>query len=277
MSYPIALLFLFTLIFIASVFIVTYRTFQAQRLKRRIASMPFPETWRRTLERTSHYPQLDAARKWQSERAVLQFVHTKSFAGVGMAVTEEMKVITAFYACLMVQNRPGYGYDRLKTILFYSDDFVVDNVYEHGGIVSEERDILDGQSSNDTVVLSWPQAESEAYHPGEHNVIIHEFAHVLDFEDGFSDGRPPLSRSESEEWSLVLHREYEKLVHALDRGHHSGKYELLGAYAATNEAELFAVASERYFCSPTRLRNSLPELYTLLDAFYAPANLGGSR
>jgi hypothetical protein len=230
--------------------------------------MPFPNPWRAYLEKTLHYPRLTSDKKTRIERSILIFIHMKTYVGAGLDITDEMKIVTAFYACLMVQNRPGDGYPSLQTIILYSDDFVVDELHEHGGIVSKGRSVLDGQSSPDTVVLSWHDAEAEAYHPSEHNVIIHEFAHILDFEDGLSDGVPLLPNAEEKTWEHVLGHAFKTLEHALEHGHLSEKYQLLGEYAATNEAEFFAVASERFFMRPEPLRHHFPALYSLLESFY---------
>ena len=268
MSYPIALLSIFTSLFLLTTAIVYYRGRERRLLLKTLRTMPFPEIWRTYLLRTVHYPRLTAQARESIERSVLEFVHTKTFSGIGLDVTDEMKVVIAFYACLMVSNRAGDGYPSLQSVLIYSDDFVVDELHEHGGIVSQGRSVLDGQSSHDTVVLSWYDAEAEAYHPSEHNVIIHEFAHILDFEDGLSDGVPLLPNPEEKTWEHVLGHAYRSLEKALEHGHLSEKYQLLGDYAATNEAEFFAVASERFFMRPEQLHHHFPKLYTLLESFY---------
>ncbi|MDD4854529.1 MAG: zinc-dependent peptidase [Sulfuricurvum sp.] len=68
-----------------------------------------------------------------------------------------------------------------------------------------------------------------------------KFAHEIDFMDGEIDGVPPIEQS---------------------------KYELLGAYAASNEAEFFAVVTERFFESPVSLKLHFPELYDEFKDFY---------
>jgi Mlc titration factor MtfA (ptsG expression regulator) len=47
-----------------------------------------------------------------------------------------------------------------------------------------------------------------------------------------------------------------------------GKYRLLGEYAATNEAEFFAVITELYFNRPRTLQRHFPDLYQVFRAFY---------
>ena len=239
-------------------------------LLEKLRTVPFPASWRRTLGKTVHYPRLDRDERERIERAVLRFAHTKPFVGIGLEVTEEMKAVIAFYACLIVRNRPGYDYPTLRSVLVYADEFIVDEHHEYGGIVSEGPSVLDGQSSSDTVVLSWYDAEAEAFHPSDHNVIVHEFAHILDFEDGFSDGFPLLSKAEANVWEQTIAHEFRALEAAVSHGRLSEKQQLLGDYAATNEAEFFAVASERYFMCPDALRKLHPHLYTLLSDFYGP-------
>jgi MtfA peptidase len=268
MSYPTALLSIFVFLFLATASVTLYRTYRRRKLLQTLRTMPFPETWRAYLRRTVHYPELDRQAQAEIERAILRFVYTKTFIGSGLEVTEEMKAVIAFYACFMVRHRAGDGYPSLQAILLYADDFVVDELHEHGGIVSQGPSVLDGQSSHDTVVLSWPDAEAEAYHPSEYNVIIHEFAHILDFEDGYSDGVPPLPAAEETTWEHTLDHEFKALEKAVVHGHLSEKYQLLGDYAATDKAEFFAVASERFFMQPDALRHHFPDLYRHLAAFY---------
>jgi Mlc titration factor MtfA (ptsG expression regulator) len=86
--------------------------------------------------------------------------------------------------------------------------------------------------------------------------------------DGEVDGVPPLERSKYHAWTEVLYRDFKKLSHVLETEKGWGKYKLLGRYAATNEAEFFAVVSERFFESPHSLKHHFPELYAQLKAFY---------
>jgi len=269
MSYPLALLSIFFFLFVSWASVVYYRGRRQRVLLEKLRTMPFPDAWRRTLEKTLHYPHLSPQERGRIERSVLRFVHTKRFSGVGMEVTEEMKAVIAFYACLMVRRRPeAYCYPSLEGIIVYADDFVVDEFHDRGGIVSEQRSVLDGQSSHDTVALAWPDVEEEVFHPSDYNVVVHEFAHILDFEDGLSDGTPMLPKALSHQWDRVLEHEFKHLEAATDRGHLSEKYQLLGEYAATDIVEFFAVASERYFMQPVLFEHHFPELHKLFAAYY---------
>ena len=63
------------------------------------------------------------------------------------------------------------------------------------------------------VVLSWDDVRAGAsdFNDGQ-NVVLHEFAHQLDQEDGVADGAPILEqRSQYVAWARVLGAEYDQL------------------------------------------------------------------
>ena len=96
-------------------------------------------------------------------------------------------------------------------------------------------------------------------------VILHEMAHILDAEDGIFDGTPLFDdTAQGAEWARVLKRDFDRQRDAVDAGEDTP----LDDYAARNHAEFFAVATEAFFCSPDRLRASLPDLYEQLRRFY---------
>jgi Mlc titration factor MtfA (ptsG expression regulator) len=118
------------------------------------------------------------------------------------------------------------------------------------------------------VVIAWNEAKRQAYHLRHHNVVIHELAHVLDFEDGLPDGVPPLERAKLHRWTQVLYRRYEALRERAEKNRDWGDYRLIGDYAATNEAEFFAVVTELFFTHPKSLKSHFPDLYAEWKDFY---------
>jgi Mlc titration factor MtfA (ptsG expression regulator) len=64
---------------------------------------------------------------------------------------------------------------------------------EHG-VVHEYDEVLSGEAlEGGPVMLSWRDVRSSGRSAAEgYNVVIHEFAHVLDMADGLADGVPPL-------------------------------------------------------------------------------------
>ena len=88
------------------------------------------------------------------------------------------------------------------------------------------------------VVLSWGDVVTGAANPRDgRNLVLHEFAHKLDMEDGAVDGAPALTgRSHYAAWARVLSQEFLALQASAARG----KKSVLDAYGATSPPEFFA-------------------------------------
>jgi MtfA peptidase len=197
------------------------------------------------------------------------FLAEKSFEGAGgLQVTDEIRLAIAAQACILLLGREPRFYPGLDAIIVYPHAYV-SRMGRRGpdGTVSDAPEVLLGESwRQGALVLSWDDAGRGAadIHDG-HNVVFHEFAHQLDSEDGQADGAPLLEkRSMYVAWAQVLGREYEDLVERLRR--HAPTF--LDAYAGTNPAEFFAVATEAFFEEPQAMRARHRELYEQLRIFY---------
>jgi len=269
MEYYLHLFAFITIIWATVVVFWLYGEYRKRKRLRWIASLRFGDQSRSYLEQLSHYRYLSKEEKEKIERSILLFIHTKTFTGVKLEVTEEMKIVIAFYACLLLLHiETDNCYDNLKTIVIYNQPVFIDRLQNNGGIFSKEQLLIDGQSANDTVVIVWHDAKREAYHPRKENVIIHEFSHEIDFMDGEINGIPPLERSKYHEWTNILYREFQKLHTIALKNREWGDYQLIGEYASTSEAEFFAVLTERFFESPHSLKKKFPDLYHILKDFY---------
>jgi Mlc titration factor MtfA (ptsG expression regulator) len=122
------------------------------------------------------------------------------------------------------------------------------------------------------VVLSWDGAIAGATEPDKQgNVVLHEFAHQLDQEDGVADGAPLLAGPTFSQtlqwyrtWARILSEEFQQLRRAAEDGQET----VLDTYGARNPAEFFAVATECFFERPSRLQERHPALYAQLKEFY---------
>ena len=242
----------------------------ARRRRARLRSLAFPAAWRATLERcVPHYRRLPEPLKRQLESQVQVFLGEKSFVGcAGQAIDDEVRLIVAAQACLLVLNRRDYCFPNLREILVYPAAFVVDKVRsEPSGVLLEQRHALAGESwSRGRVILSWEDVLRGAA-DGEDgkNVVIHEFAHQLDQEKGYANGAPWLgSRHRYARWSQVMAAEFARLQYAATIGHPT----LLDPYGARDPAEFFAVASEVFFEQPRTMAALHPELYEELRHAY---------
>lgn len=240
------------------------RIWQYKKLK----SMPFPQAYENILQNIEHYKLLSPTYKEKIHLLILSFIENKEFIEAKITINEKIKVIIAFYASLM---RLGFDFgekDEVSSIIVYPKHFIVNHTDTLGGINHSESLILEGQSANGTVVISWQNIEDEIARTEKENVIIHEFAHELDFEDGFADGTPVLEGSNYCSWSNVFSNVFDTLRTEVKKEKISRNIAFLGLYALKNEAEFFAVCSERFFQAPKTLKKFFPDIYEELRRFY---------
>ncbi len=267
MPYPLALLLLFSIVFTLYLMLQLFLWLRHRALLSRLKKALFPGNYKEILEKTPFYSHLNADDRAMMHYSILRFINEKEFIGLNrMAITDEVRVIIAFYACLLLLHIKKHDcYSNLKTILVYPYEFITHQTKSYGGIYTKEKFILEGQSASDTVVISWHNAKREAYHLYHQNVVLHEFAHEIDFMNGEIDGIPPMEENRYQEWTQVMYAEYKKLNEKSLKGRYLGKYKVIGNYAATNEAEFFAVVSERFFEAPQSLKRYFPDIYKELN------------
>jgi Mlc titration factor MtfA (ptsG expression regulator) len=237
---------------------------------------PLPTHLRAIIERNVPAARLlPALLRERLEALVGAFIAEKEFVGCnGLVVTDEIRVTIAALAGLLVIGRRGH-YDELQSILVYPTAFwVEDEVEDEAGVVGHRRRILSGEAwQSSRIVLSWEDVTEARDFPGEgYNVALHEFAHYLDAE-GLGLAAPPQTSTPAgtgrvrplEAWGRDLAAEFERHLDSVDRGEDT----LLDPYAADDESEFFAVATEEFLERPSQLLAGHPRLYALLQEFYA--------
>lgn len=230
----------------------------------------FPAAWRRVLQRRwPLYARLPPPLQQRLRAQVRVFLAEKPFIGcAGLQVTPEMRVLVAAQACLLLLNRPPGGFDDLREVLLYPGAFVVDRVAtDANGLQRDERHVLAGESwQRGQVILSWDDVLAGAADPADgRNVVIHEFAHQLDQENGRANGAPFLgARGRYAGWSQALGAAYADLRRRVA----TGAPGVLDPYGAHDPAEFFAVASEAFFERASALAAEQPALYAELAAYY---------
>jgi len=245
--------------------------------RQELRSAPFPADWKRVLEVSfPAYRLLPDADQRELEGHIQVFLAEKRFEGCGgLELTEEMKVCIAAQACLLLLHRDTDYYPGLRSILVYPSTYFVRATRHVGsGVMHEHDDSRLGEAWDfGAVVLAWDGVHHGTLNPNDgRNLVFHEFAHQLDFEDGVADGAPALAqdefwlkrRSRYAAWARVLKREYEELQSRVEAGERT----LLDEYGATDPAEFFAVATETFFERPVALKAKHPALYDELKKFY---------
>ncbi len=232
-----------------------------KRRRKRILAHPPARDW---------YQTLDAAVPWYRgwddtlRQKLLDntriFIAEKSWEGCdGLKLTEEMQMVIAAQAAMMLVGIDEYFFDAVRTILVYPASFRRET--QHGLIV--RNDVLIGEAwHRGPIVLSWADV---AHSYSGRNVVVHELAHHLDGLDGDMSGNPILANAaEQEQWESVARAGFEQLQADLAAGHPA----LLDSYAATNRAEYFAVACEAFFETPVEFKHYQPELYHCLTQLF---------
>lgn len=241
-----------------------------QHRRRRWQAQPFPAAWRPLIARRVPLVRtLPAPLRTVLEQRIQVFLAEKAFIGcAGQPITDEVRVTIAAQACLLLLNRPADNYPELRQILVYPSPFEVQHVHQDEiGVVQSRRDTLAGESwEHGQVILAWDEVLESAASPDDgYNVVLHEFAHQLDAEDGVVNGAPALgSAARYARWASVMQEAYAELQAQVDRDEPT----LLDPYGATDPVEFFAVATEVFFEQASTLAAAHPALYQQLVEFY---------
>lgn len=225
--------------------------------RRRLGREPFPRAWREVLLReVPFYRRLDEEGRRQFERDVRYFIAEWRIEGVeGIEVTDEVRMLIAAGAAVLVHGQPEWELPRGRSILVYPDSFdekfrfrpdgpMLGEVHGQGPVIFSRKALLEG----------WRNPLLTG------NVALHEFAHLLDMRCATADGVPRMMPpAAAGPWLDLVRREMERVR----RGR-----SILRPYAAENEAEFFAVAVEAFFEQSRAMRERHPELYGALAQFF---------
>ncbi len=236
----------------------------------RIRAQPFPPAWRDTLRRRMPaFARLPADVQLRLKKTAQVLMAEKPFIGcAGLAITDEMRVLITVQASLLLLRRGAGYFAALRQILVYPGAFAVErSTPDAAGLVHEQRQALSGESwQQGQVLLSWADVLAGAADPHDgRNVVLHEFAHQLDQDNGRANGAPWLANANRRAaWAQVMGAEFGQLQQRLARG----ETPLIDAYAATNPAEFFAVLSEVFFEQAEALAQQHPALFAQLTGYY---------
>ena len=237
------------------------------RERRELFETGFRPEWRELLDaRVPVWGRLDDEERSRLEALALALIADVHWeAANGFEITDEIKVMIATEACVLILGLPDDSFRGVHTVLVHPTTVVLTGEHSQvAGIVSDGPMPILGQAEmHGPVTIVWDAVKDEARHPGSgHNVVFHEFAHRLDMLDGAADGTPPMgSVEQSERWVEVCTRVYGQVVEG--RGGTA-----LRSYAGVNPAEFFAVATEAFFDDAVDLGRQQPDLYEVLAEYY---------
>ena len=241
------------------------RSVRKYNLRAEILKTPFPENWRKLLqENVEFYQHLNEEQKIRFEKEIQVFLAEKRVTGIQTEIDDLTMVLVAASAVIPVFNFPEWEYEDLGEVLVYptnfgfdfqmSDQQNVSGMVGHGGVMDK------------VMILSKPSLIAGFRSQNDnHNVGIHEFAHLVDKADGHIDGLPSayLKPALMQPWIELMH-EYIQEINA-------GRTDF-NPYGGTKPEEFFAVASEYFFESPEEMKQKHPELYSFMTEIYQQEN-----
>ena len=191
------------------------------------------------------------------------FLHDKSITGAqGFTITDAVRQSIALQACIPILNLSLEWYSGWSSIIIYAGVFKSDNTTtDELGIVHSNSQSRSGEAwLRGPVILSWKDAKHSGERDG-HNVVIHEFVHKLDMLNGRANGFPPMQPDmDPNKWTETMEHGFADFQKHRKAG--------LDRYGATNPAEFFAVLSEVFFETPSKLIDAYPEIYEIMVKFF---------
>ncbi len=200
-------------------------------------------------------------------KLAILFLDKKVIEGAhGLAITQPMTLIIALQACLPILKLGLGGYDGWVSVIVYPSTFAPKReIMDEYGVVHHVQSNLSGEAwQQGPVVLSWDDTEHAGIIDGE-NLVIHEFAHKLDMQNGVANGYPPLHAGmDHKQWVETFTAGFEDFQRKCSDGKSIG----INAYGASSPAEFFAVFSEVFFERPDIIHQVYPAIYDQLRQFY---------
>ena len=245
---------------------------QAWRDRRALQRRAIPDAlWRRTLKR---FPFLPSPGQDEHALRILcsLFLDRKEFTGAqGLVVRDDMAVAIAAQACLPILHLGLQAYDGFVGIVVHPGQVLAKRQsMDDDGVVHEFDEVLSGEMvEGGPVTLSWSDVRaSGASAQDGYNVVIHEFAHVLDMGNGALDATPAwpahVSDGVKTQWPRMWLQAHADFVCEVQTGQSTA----LDPYAAHSVEEFFAVAVEAFFVAPASLLQMQPQLYELLKIYF---------
>ena len=223
----------------------------------RLAETPMPEQWRRWLRgHVPLYEKTDDAGRAQFEQDVRFVMDEYSFEGVkGVEVTEALRLSVAAGAATLLHGRPSWELPGSRSVLFYPGRFN-DTYYDSADAA------YDGMAHQQgPIILTAPAVKASWTDPHDaDNVVLHELAHLFDFDNEGADGVPSLvAASSAADWQALVRKEMRRVQWGRS---------ILRPYAAEAPSEFFAVAVETFFEQPDRMAQHHDALFRALVAFF---------
>jgi len=222
---------------------------------------PIDQVDRQFLERSvEFYRSLTSEEKQHFENCCYLFLQVTEVVGHQLEITREDELLVAAGSVILAWGFEQWHYVNVETVILVPQSF--NEQSEFGKVDSNIQGLVGNQHLSGKMIISRPALHAGFNNDGDKlNVILHEFAHLIDMADGAADGLPEqlLSKSFTLPWLEFIQTK----INEINQGNSN-----IRRYGATNNAEFFAVATEYFFERPEMMRNKHPKLYQALTEFY---------
>jgi Mlc titration factor MtfA (ptsG expression regulator) len=239
-------------------------------LKTRFEPPPVADPlWRRALSGCPLARGLDAQRQEKLRQLAALFLVRKRFHALAGAVLDDYwRLLIAMQACLPALQQGVGSLRGWQEVLVYPGEFKVRRSHHDsrdGGCTEGDQAHVGEVWEHGPLVLSLADVQLDLEQPWDgYNVVVHEMAHKLDLLDGPADGVPPLVDIPRRRWIPQFQQAYERLCS-------TPQDSPIDQYASESPGEYFAVVSEMHYSQPRLLRQTEPEIATLLHSYYGPS------
>ena len=224
---------------------------------------PFPKEWEPLLnEHVLFYTQLNTSQKKNFRQRMMLFLSETKLEAVHFTLEDLDSVLVAASAVIPVFGFKNWSYENLNTVIIYPDYFNHDLAFDKESDFRNIAGMVGTGIYNNKMILS-----RKALHFGfsnktdKKNTAIHEFVHLLDKNDGATDGIPEnlLKHEYSIPWLNLIHKKMEAI---------NNDESDIRQYGGTSQTEFFAVASEYFFSRPDLMKRKHPELHRMLSLIF---------
>ena len=221
--------------------------------------------WNALFEASEALAPLESDERVRLKTLAEEFLATRRFESAGgLALDGAMVARVAAEACLPILALGLDWYRDARTVRLYPTGFLVEQSWtDEAGVVHDREAELAGEAwEGGPVILAW---EDVADPQSGVNVVVHEFAHVLDALNGRVNGFPPVGDAvASRAWSSAFAAAYADHVERVERDDEP----FVDAYGAEDEGEFFAVVTETFFTWPENVAEGYPAVYRALVGFF---------
>jgi len=226
-----------------------------------------PEQWTLAISALPLLEGLSNEELKRLQELVILFLYNKVFEGAhGLQVSQHMALLISLQACLPILNLGMTGYNGWTSVIVYPAGFSPERVVtDEFGVVHHTQSDLSGEAwQRGPVVLAWNEVETAGIIDGQ-NLVVHEFAHKLDMQNGVANGFPPLHAGmRVDDWIKAFTDGFEHFQYQCE----TGRSHDINCYGATSPAEFFAVLSEVFFERPAVINHHYSSIYEQLRQYY---------